>query len=65
MSFYFYTRPNYVSVITPRFDPYIHSGIIRGSSPPFKETAMTQYPLYPLYDSDKKMTISYQSNYKK
>ena len=59
-----FTRPNYISITTPRFDPYVHSGVIRGSAPPLKETAITQYPLYPLYDSDKYMTVSYQSNFK-
>jgi Family of unknown function (DUF5850) len=38
-------RPNLVSTLTPRSDPYANSGTIRGSAPSIGNTAISQYPI--------------------
>ena len=38
-------RPDYKSTITPRFDPLINTGVIRGSAPNIKYTAINSYPI--------------------
>ena len=38
-------RPNLVSTLTPRSDPYANSGNIRGTVPSIGNTAISQYPI--------------------
>ena len=39
-------RPDYKSTLTPRSDPYVNSGVLRGHSPPdMNQTAVNLYPI--------------------
>jgi hypothetical protein len=44
-------RPTYATIVTPRFDSNVHAGVIRGSAPPLRYTAATNYPITPIYHS--------------
>jgi len=46
-------RPNYTSLLTPRFDSHINSGVIRGTSPPLNQTAVHMYPLTPSVEQNR------------
>lgn len=56
-------RPNYVTRITPRFDPVSRSGVIRGTAPiDMKQTAVTMYPVTDDSYDTKSNTLLYQYN---
>jgi len=41
-------RPDYKSTLTPRSDPYVNSGVVRGHGPPdMNQTAVQPYPITP------------------
>lgn len=58
-------RPNYVSRVTPRFDPVSRSGVIRGTAPiDMRQTAITMYPVTNDAYNTESRTLLYQYNLK-
>lgn len=53
-------RPDYKSTLTPRTDPYVSTGVIRGTPPDMNQTAVQSYPLMAEHGRSESAEVNHQ-----